>query len=111
MWASAAFAAAFFLLALIHFPNKPKYAPSISAVTDRTSFSKGVKRLLAHRQFWLVGCAYGVMTGVQAGFSAYLTPNLENFLPDDTYVQSQHPLTSQIVSIDRRYVVDIQGGE
>jgi FLVCR family MFS transporter len=83
MWYQCAFVGAVFLAILIYFPNRPPHAPSRSAETSRVSFATGLLALLKHKQFWLVATAYGVMTGVYSGWSAYLEPNLQSFLSAD----------------------------
>ena len=80
MWIYTGFSGAVFLSALVYFPNRPPHAPSRSADTSRMSFVDGLKALLRHRQFWLIATAYGVITGVYSSWSAYLEPNLQQFL-------------------------------
>eukprot|EP00042_Codosiga_hollandica_P026034 m.120030 g.120030 ORF g.120030 m.120030 type:complete len:472 (-) comp52074_c0_seq2:819-2234(-) len=83
MWMQAGFTGLVFICTVIHFPNKPPNAPSRSAKSERMSFVLGIKSLMRHRQFWLVAAAYGAITGIYSGWSAYLEPNLQEFLDDD----------------------------
>ena len=64
--------------ALIYFPDRPADAPSRSATADRTAFWNGLRDLLHHKQFWLLACSYGVMTGIYSGWGAFLAPNLDH---------------------------------
>lgn len=77
MWAQTAIAAYALLSIIVYFPNGPKHRPSVSAGHERTSFLEGWKQLFKHKNFWLVGGSYGLVTGVYAGWSAVLAPNLK----------------------------------
>merc|ERR1719235_2188171 len=81
MWAEGVYSIACLLCVVLYFPNKPPTAPTVSAQTQRTSFTQGLKVLAKSKAFWIVGGGYGVMTGMYTGWSAYLLPNLESFLP------------------------------
>lgn len=70
-----------FVMALVHFPDKPVDAPSRSAAAGRTDFWKGIRELLAHKPFWCLALSYGVMTGIYSGWGAFLSPNLQEFFP------------------------------
>ena len=38
---------------------------------------QGFRKLAGNRSFWAASLAYGVLTGVFSGWSAYLLPNLK----------------------------------
>jgi len=59
-----AWSAALLLLVLVYFPAKPPRPPSITASIARTDYKAGLKTLFTLPQFWLLGCAYGISTGV-----------------------------------------------
>eukprot|EP00039_Didymoeca_costata_P010019 m.133926 g.133926 ORF g.133926 m.133926 type:complete len:460 (+) comp14681_c0_seq2:192-1571(+) len=68
------------LSVLIYFPKRPRFAPSVSAATQREPIWTGFKHLIQHKSFWLCGLSYGVMTGVYSGWGAFLAPNIEGFM-------------------------------
>lgn len=78
MWLETGIAAFALVAILIYFPNHPKERPSVSAGSQRTDFLEGWRQLLTHKNFWLVGSSYGLITGVYAGWYAYLAPNLKH---------------------------------
>ena len=63
MWAEGVYSIACLLCVVLYFPNKPPTAPTVSAQTQRTSFTQGLKVLAKSKAFWIVGGGYGVMTG------------------------------------------------
>ncbi|XP_065845353.1 solute carrier family 49 member 4 homolog [Oscarella lobularis] len=73
-----------FLLILIYLPSKPPKPPSITAGIQRTSYFKGLKQVLGHKQFWLVCLSYGISTGVFAGWFSVLDVNLKHFSVQET---------------------------
>eukprot|EP00118_Oscarella_pearsei_P018920 m.197621 g.197621 ORF g.197621 m.197621 type:complete len:130 (+) comp39548_c0_seq13:2141-2530(+) len=72
-------ASAIFLLALIYLPSKPPIPPSKTASVARIRYLDGLKKLLRHRQFWLVCSAYGISLGILAGWNSVLAVNLKYF--------------------------------
>ncbi|XP_070536562.1 solute carrier family 49 member 4 homolog isoform X2 [Ptychodera flava] len=59
-----------FLMTIIYFPTKPPLPPSISAGTQRIDFKSGIFKLAKHLQFWCIGLAYGIPSGI---FNAWCT--------------------------------------
>ena len=57
-------------LVLAYFPKKPvkENAPSVSSTLSRTVSFDGMKKLLRHKQFWLLAVSYGAMTGIYSGW-------------------------------------------
>ena len=84
MWIQAAFTAVIFIGTIVYFPNRPPNSPSRTADISRISFFSGIKKLLTHKQFWLITLAYGAINGVSSGWSGYMEPNLQAFLPEST---------------------------
>ena len=84
VWLQTAFTAMIFIGTIVYFPNRPPNSPSRTADISRISFFSGIKQLLGHRQFWLIALAYGAINGVSSGWSGYMEPNLQAFLPEST---------------------------
>ncbi|EDQ87390.1 uncharacterized protein MONBRDRAFT_27200 [Monosiga brevicollis MX1] len=80
MYTECAFAAVVLILTVAYFPNYPPNLPSVTAGHARESFGEGFWKLFRNRSFWIASISYGVVTGVFSGWSAYLLPNLEQFL-------------------------------
>lgn len=64
---------------IIHFPEKPKLPPSVTAAMGRLEFKIGAKNLLKNGQFWLLVFIYGMGTGVYGGWCSILDLNLSQF--------------------------------
>lgn len=92
MWSQFAFGTVLFFCFCLRFPNKPPSDPSVSASVKRHDLLEGVSGCLSFARcenesgflqvkgnfsFWCCACAYGAITGVFSGWSAYLLPNLE----------------------------------
>ena len=67
------------LCVIIHFPDKPKLPPSVTAAIGRLEFKVGAKSLLKNAQFWLLVFIYGIGTGVYGGWCSILDLNLSQF--------------------------------
>ena len=67
------------LFVIIHFPEKPKLPPSVTAAIGRLEFKVGAKSLLKNGQFWLLVFIYGIGTGVYGGWCSILDLNLSQF--------------------------------
>ncbi|XP_020625238.1 disrupted in renal carcinoma protein 2 homolog isoform X2 [Orbicella faveolata] len=67
------------LCVIIHFPEKPKLPPSVTAAIGRLEFKVGAKSLLKNSQFWLLVVIYGIGTGVYGGWCSILDLNLSQF--------------------------------
>ncbi|XP_078347324.1 solute carrier family 49 member 4 homolog [Oculina patagonica] len=67
------------LFVIIHFPEKPKLPPSVTAAIGRLEFKVGAKSLLKNAQFWLLVFIYGIGTGVYGGWCSILDLNLSQF--------------------------------
>lgn len=67
------------LFVIIHFPEKPKLPPSVTAAIGRLEFKIGAKSLLKNGQFWLLVFIYGIGTGVYGGWCSILDLNLSQF--------------------------------
>lgn len=67
------------LCVIIHFPEKPKLPPSVTAAIGRLEFKVGAKSLLKNAQFWLLVFIYGIGTGVYGGWCSILDLNLSQF--------------------------------
>ncbi|KAI6646555.1 hypothetical protein LOD99_12676 [Oopsacas minuta] len=65
-----------FLLILVYYPSKPKYPPSITAEEQRSNFIQTFRQLLTNVSFWIIFLCYGIATGVNSAWSAFLYPNL-----------------------------------
>ena len=70
------------LFVIIHFPEKPKLPPSVTAAIGRLEFKVGAKSLLKNAQFWLLVFIYGIGTGVYGGWCSILDLNLSQFSID-----------------------------
>lgn len=64
---------------IVHFPEKPKLPPSVTAAIGRLEFKIGAKSLLRNAQFWLLVFIYGMGTGVYGGWCSVLDLNLSQF--------------------------------
>ena len=71
------------LLACFTFPHKPPKPPSPTATMTRIGFKKGFIKLLKNPQFQLVAFAYGLTSGVYAGWCGDLALNLKQSHIDD----------------------------
>lgn len=71
------------LLACFTFPHKPPIPPSPTATMTRIGFKKGFIKLLKNPQFQLVAFAYGLTSGVYAGWCGDLALNLKQSHIDD----------------------------
>lgn len=67
------------LCVIVHFPEKPKLPPSVTAAIGRLEFKVGAKSLLKNAQFWLLVFIYGIGTGVYGGWCSILDLNLSQF--------------------------------
>ncbi|CAH1773314.1 unnamed protein product [Owenia fusiformis] len=76
MYTECAVCGVLFLLVLIYFPDKPPTPPSASASKDRVDFKKGFGLLIRKPQFWLVGLAYSLPTGIFGSWVTILDINL-----------------------------------
>jgi hypothetical protein len=65
-------ALATFFCALVHFPNRPPHAPTLSATSTRVDFVVGIRALAGNGPFWIVSLSYGVMTGENLSSGACL---------------------------------------
>eukprot|EP00045_Choanoeca_perplexa_P017090 m.241508 g.241508 ORF g.241508 m.241508 type:complete len:454 (-) comp17446_c0_seq9:5225-6586(-) len=83
MYIELGFTTVVLLLTVVYFPNLPPSSPSVSASAEREPFIMGFRKLARNQSFWAASLAYGVLTGVFSGWSAYLLPNLKHFLPSD----------------------------
>jgi len=57
-----------FLLVLMYFPDKPKYAPTASAVTARLNVKQGLAILFKRPNFWIIVFVYALSSGAFNGF-------------------------------------------
>lgn len=71
------------LLVCFTFPHKPPKPPSPTATMTRIGFKKGFIKLLKNPQFQLVAFAYGLTSGVYAGWCGDLALNLKQSHIDD----------------------------
>ena len=71
------------LLACFTFPHKPPKPPSPTATMTRIGFKKGFIKLLKNPQCQLVAFAYGLTSGVYAGWCGDLALNLKQSHIDD----------------------------
>ncbi|XP_006815222.1 solute carrier family 49 member 4 homolog [Saccoglossus kowalevskii] len=71
-------AALLFLIAVVYFPAKPPLPPSRSASIQRVEYKPGILKLVKSIQFWYLGLAYGLTTGVYAGWGTVVDIILRN---------------------------------
>eukprot|EP00730_Choanoeca_flexa_P001901 TRINITY_DN10831_c0_g1_i9.p1 TRINITY_DN10831_c0_g1~~TRINITY_DN10831_c0_g1_i9.p1 ORF type:complete len:373 (+),score=42.13 TRINITY_DN10831_c0_g1_i9:61-1179(+) len=83
MYVELGFTTVVLLFTVVYFPNRPPNVPSVSAGEKREPFIQGFRKLARNQSFWACSLAYGVLTGVFSGWSAYLLPNLKHFLDAD----------------------------
>lgn len=79
MYIELAITAVTMFCVIIHFPEKPKLPPSVTAAIGRLEFKVGAKSLLKNGQFWLLVIIYGIGTGVYGGWCSILDLNLSQF--------------------------------
>lgn len=79
MYIELAITAVAMFCVIIHFPEKPKLPPSVTAAIGRLEFKVGAKSLLKNGQFWLLVIIYGIGTGVYGGWCSILDLNLSQF--------------------------------
>ncbi|XP_033625226.1 LOW QUALITY PROTEIN: solute carrier family 49 member 4 homolog [Asterias rubens] len=66
------------LCTVLYFPSKPPMPPSASAATKRENFKDGALLLVKNVQFWILGLAYSIGTGVYGAWVTQLDTIFEN---------------------------------
>ncbi|KAL3836655.1 hypothetical protein ACJMK2_022077, partial [Sinanodonta woodiana] len=65
-----------FILTLIYFPSRPPLPPSITASMERTSYKKGLVKLMSNGPMWLIVLAFSIPTGVLGVWASVIDVNL-----------------------------------
>eukprot|EP00939_MAST-03C_sp_MAST-3C-sp1_P005203 g5203.t1 len=83
LWIQFAFSAAALVLVLLYLPSRPPNGkePSVTACQNRRSFRQGLEILASHGDFWRCAMAYGVMTGLYAGWGPLYALIMEKLGP------------------------------
>jgi MFS transporter, FLVCR family, disrupted in renal carcinoma protein 2 len=68
LWVAFSLSSICMVMIFIYLPNKPLNAPSRSSTMKRTQNINGFKQLFLNKSFISLGFAYGVMTGIYAGW-------------------------------------------
>ena len=76
LYIMAAVCVVLFLSILVYYPSKPKHPPSLTAEVTRLDFIHTLLSLFTNVPFWVLFLCYGITTGVNSSWSAFLFPNL-----------------------------------
>ncbi|XP_044525982.1 solute carrier family 49 member 4 [Gracilinanus agilis] len=61
-----------FFAAVVYFPTRPPFPPSVAAASQRLSYRRSFCRLLSNLRFLMIALAYAIPLGVFAGWSGVL---------------------------------------